>query len=294
MSTWTDDHGRQHYSGPEGEFINFPDRGWVQIRPVSAGPPQMGPLPGGNMPTSLPWSQPQSNYQGGQLGYNPLTDTGGQSFNYGGGQQGGNPGFWQGFGGQTLINTGANLLQGWLQNRSQGQANQANQNAIEHRIRLALMQLEPAQIMAMAQQLLPQMAANANAAGQTATQAVREQAARTGQLEGPRALSFEAGTRAKLAGDVQQRAFEGAFNLAGSRASAVSGAPFVPIQPKTGYADAISNSFNQAYLVRALSQQPRYSPYRWPGQDSYFGGGTPSPQQASQAPYQWPFYGARY
>ena len=174
--------------------------------------------------------------------------------------------------GQTALNTGFNLLGGWLNNRAIGNAQQQSQQQIADRIRQALAALSPEQIMALAQQFLPQMAAQMSGAGQTAIQAVREQAARTGQLEGPRALSFEAGTRAKLASDVQQRAFEAAFNTAGAQASAITGAPYTPIQPQTGIADAITNSINQAYMARALSQRPQYPtgvPYQWPGQ---FGG----------------------
>lgn len=176
------------------------------------------------------------------------------------------------FGGQTALNTGFNMLGGWLQNRAISSAQQQSQQQIADRIRQALAALSPEQIMALAQQFLPQMAAQMSGAGQTAIQAVREQAARTGQLEGPRALSFEAGTRAKLASDVQQRAFEAAFNTAGAQAGAITGAPYTPIQPQTGFADAITNSINQAYMARALSQRPQYPtgvPYQWPGQ---FGG----------------------
>lgn len=174
--------------------------------------------------------------------------------------------------GQSAINTGGNLLGGFLQNRAIGQAQNASNQQIQDRIRQALAALAPEQIMALAQRFLPQMAANMNIAGQTAIQGVREQAARTGQLEGPRALSFEAGTRAKLAQDVQQQAFLAAINNAGAQAGAITGAPYTPIQPQTGYADAIMNSINQAYLARALSQQPQYSPYRWPGQNQWMGG----------------------
>jgi hypothetical protein len=177
----------------------------------------------------------------------------------------GGGGFLSSFGGQTLLNTGANLLSGYMQNRAQSKAQKASQKQIEARIRQALAALSPEHIMALAQQFLPQMAANMSGAGQTAIQAVREQAARTGQLENPRALSFEAGTRAKLAGDVQQRAFEAAFNTAGNQASQIGGAPYTNIQPQTGIADAIMQSINQAYYTKARTQQPNQNvPYRFP------------------------------
>lgn len=164
--------------------------------------------------------------------------------------------------GQTGINTGANLLGGVLQNRAISSAQKQSQKAIEDRIRQALAALAPEQIMALAQKFLPQMAANANQAGQTAVQAIREQAARTGQLESPAALTAEGGTRAALASDVQRRAFEAAMNNAGQQASAITGAPYTPIQPQTGIAQAIMDSVNQAYYARARSQQqPQYNPY---------------------------------
>ena len=204
------------------------------------------------------------------------------------------PSFFQTFLGQTLLNSGLNIVGGQLQNRAIQKAQEQSQKQIADRIRQALAALAPEQIMALAQQFLPQMAAQMSGAGQTAIQAVREQAARTGQLEGPRALSFEAGTRAKLASDVQQRAFEAAFNTAGAQAGAITGAPYTPIQPQTGIGDAITNSINQAYFVKALQQnRQQQAPYAFP----YFGGGTPSPAEAQQfngTPYQWPFYGARY
>lgn len=174
------------------------------------------------------------------------------------------------FAGQTAISSGLNLFSGFLQNLAIQKAQGASDAAIKKRIQQALAILAPEHIMALAQQFLPQMGANASAAGQTAIQAVREQAARTGQLEGPRALSFEAGIRAKLAGDVQQRAFEAAMNTAGGQASAITGAPYTPIQPQTGIAQAIADSVNQAYYVKARTQQPQPyypsnygTPFRW-------------------------------
>lgn len=183
------------------------------------------------------------------------------------------PPWYNTFGGQTAINTGANLFGGLLQNRATKKAQNQSRADIQKRIQQALAALAPEHIMALAQQFLPQMAANASGAGQTAIQAVREQAARTGQLESPRALNFEAGTRAKLASDVQQRAFEAGANTAGGEASAITGAPYTPIQPQTGFADAITNSINQAYYAKARSQapppyypqSPYGSPYRWFG-----------------------------
>lgn len=183
------------------------------------------------------------------------------------------------FAGQTAISSGLNLFSGFLQNLAIQKAQGASDAAIKKRIQQALAILTPEHIMALAQQFLPQMGANANAAGQTAIQAVREQAARTGQLEGPRALSFEAGTRAKLANEVQQNAFNAAFNTAGGQASALTSMPFTPIQPQTGIAQAIIDSVNQAYYVKARGQQPPpynpYSPYgvpyQWPGANGRIG-----------------------
>lgn len=180
------------------------------------------------------------------------------------------------FWGQTAINSGLNLAGGALQNRAQAGADKANRKAIEDRIRQALAALSPEHIMALAQQFMPQMAANMSQSGQTAIQAVRAQAARTGQLEGPRALSFEAGVRSKQANDVQSAAFERAFGLAGNQASAITGAPYQMQQPRMGYADALTNSANQAWFARAMSQQPQQQtgvPYRYPYQPGvpYYG-----------------------
>src|SRR6267142_4648616 len=198
------------------------------------------------------------------------------------GQGGGSKPWYNSFWGQTGINTGLNLLGGYLQNQATGKANKQNQKSIEDRIRQALAALAPEHIMALAQQFLPQMSSQAFGAGQTAIQAVRAQAARTGQLEGPRALSFEAGTRAKLASDVQQKAFEGAMNTAGAQAGAISGAPFNPIQPQMGFAQGVINSANHAYGARFYQQANRQNntpgtPYRWPGMGSY----------GNQASYGW-------
>jgi len=93
----------------------------------------------------------------------------------------------------------------------------------------------------------------------------------------PGAAQFEAGTRAKLASDVQRQAFEGAFNLAGSQAGAITGAPYTPIQPKLGFADAIGNAANQAYQARFYqqanqNQQRTGVPFRYPGVGSSYGG----------------------
>lgn len=192
---------------------------------------------------------------------------GGLTTGLGGAGGSGAPGFWGGTTGQTIINSGLNVFSGLLQNLAIQKAQGASQAAIDARIKQALATLSPEHIMALAQQFLPQMAANANVAGQTAIQAVREQAARTGQLEGPRALSFEAGTRAKLASDVQQRAFEAAMNTAGGQASAITGAPYTPIQPQMGIAEAIANSVNQAYQARfyqQANQQNQGTPWRYP------------------------------
>jgi len=174
------------------------------------------------------------------------------------------------FAGQAGISGGLNLLSGYLGNKAQSKADSANRKAIEDRIRRALANLSPEHIMALAQQFLPQMSANMNQAGQTAIQAVREQAARTGQLESPRALNFEAGTRAKLANDVQQQAFDRAFGLAGNQAGVLTGMPVNQVQPQMGYANALTDSVNQAYFARAMSQQgppqqPAGVPWVYPG-----------------------------
>lgn len=298
---WTDSNGRQHYSAPDGsEYVNFPGTGWQRIRPVSEGPPSPwgAGFPSGNIPTVpsgfTPVNTGGNTNMPADLGYTPPgggfydpggTFHGGQPTGDFGTQYGGGNNFLSSFGGQTLINTLGNMFTGYLGNRSQAQAQQANQNEIEHRIRLALMQLEPAQISALMQSLLPQLMSNANRASQTAIQGVREQAARIGLGGSPYGLSFEAGTRAKLFGDVQAQALTGALNLAGQRASAVSGAPFVPIQPRTGYAEALGQSLNQGFAAYALSRrQPTpYAPYRWPGtpnygSDPYSGYGSPYDQ----------------
>lgn len=260
-STWAAAHPAEaaQFSGQQGQPL--PSGGFPNYTPPSGGNMPMSNAPYGWNPTGGQYGVPSNNPFG------PLSNGqyGGDSSSGGGG----NPNAWyNSFLGQTGINTGLNLLGGFLQNRAQKGADKANQKAIEDRIRRALANLSPEHIMALAQQFLPQMAANMSGAGQTAIQAVRAQAARTGQLESPRALSFEAGTRAKLAGDVQTAAFDRAFNLSQNQANAITGAPYAMQQPRTGYADAIANSVNQAYFARAMSgrqpQQPAGVPYAYP------------------------------
>lgn len=285
------------FTGPSGLPILRP--------PGSNIDPTGGLMPGGGVTPSLP-SVPASP-SGALPNLGPtlpgLGGGGGYGGPYGGfstgspSSGGGNPNAWYNtFLGQTAINTGFNLLGGILQNRSLKGAEKQNRKDIENRIRQALAALSPEHIMALSQQFLPQMAANASTAGQTAIQGVRAQAARTGQLEGPRALSYEAGTRAKLASDVQRQAFEGAFNLAQGQANAITGAPYTPIAPKTGYADALLNSVNQAYYARARTQPPTTAPFKYPG----FGSTVTDPRAFPEfnrlegTPYQWGFTPARY
>jgi hypothetical protein len=195
--------------------------------------------------------------------------------------------------GQSLINAGLNVVGGTLQDRATKKANKANQQAIEHRIRLALMQLEPAQIAILVKQYLPEMAAISNQQQQTALQQMNVSRARQGLSNTPYGLTAEAGLRGQMANQVSAAAFQRAMETAGQRASAVTGAPFVTQQPNTGLADAFSNTANQTMLARALSQRQgqQSAPFTIPGQ------GTPQPwetQQYEGTPYQWPFAQARY
>lgn len=263
--------------------------------PMGYTPPSQQNWPGGNMPINYSGYDPLNGPYGAPAGnpFGPLSNGqyGGDSSSGGGG----NPGAWyNSFLGQAGINTGLNLLGGYLQGRAQNKADKSNQKAVADRIRQALAALSPEHIMQLAQQYLPQMAANNFQAGQTAVQAVREQAGRTGQLEGPRALSFEAGTRARLAGDTQRQAFEHAFNTASGQSAAITGAPYTPIQPRMGFADAIINSANQAYYARARSQ-PQLG-YRLPGMNLSPGNvqGDPAFRQLEGTPYQWGFNPARF
>lgn len=281
---YRDAQGREWLDAAHTQPVNrYWPGGNQQVGGPSSMPQYAGVPPNYSMPG---WQPGPYGVPGGQSPFGPLAP-GGYPGGEGGymqpGQQGGGGNFWQ----QTAVNTGLNLLSGFLSNRAQGKADKANQKAIQDRIRQALALLSPEHINALMQQFLPQMAAMSNAAGQTTIQQVRAQAARTGQLESPRALSYEAGTRARLAGDVQNLAFTGAMNLAGQQSSAVTGAPYFPQQPRYGIAQSIQDSVNQAYFARALAGRGmnRSNAYN-------FNVGGPSPydmQQTEGTPYRWPF-----
>lgn len=254
-----------------------------------------GGSPGINYPDRNNWPTGDvPTYMGG--GGDPFGNWWGTDPTGGGSQQGaGSQGWWNTFLGQAGINAGINLLGGYLQDRSNKKTNQANQKAVQDRIRQALAQLDPAQIAVLVKQYLPEMAAISNQQQQTALQQLNVSQARQGLSGTPYGLTAEAGLRGQMANQVSTAAFQRAMETAGQRASAVTGAPFVMQQPNTGLADAFSNTANQIMLARALSQrQPRQSaPFTMrsvPGQ------ATPQPwetQQYEGTPYAWGFNQAR-
>lgn len=189
------------------------------------------------------------------------------------------------FGKESLINAGLNLGAGYLGNRAQAKANSQNIDAMKDRIKLALSQLSPEQIMMLVRQYMPQIQAVLGPMQQTALQGLATSQARQGLAGTPYGLTAEAGLRGQFANQATNQAFEQAMGTAGQRASAVTGAPFVQAQPNTAWADAFSNTANQYMLARALSRQSQ--PWVMPGQATGW-------QQYEGTPQQWGFYPGRY
>lgn len=197
-----------------------------------------------------------------------------------------------GFGNTALINAGLNLAGGYLQDRATKKANQSNIDAMKDRIKQALQQLSPEQIQELMRQFLPQIAAVNNPLQQTALQGLATSQARQGLAGTPYGLTAEAGLRGQFANNMSTQAFQQAMGLAGQRASAVTGAPFVQTQPNLGLANAFSNTADQTLLAYALSRrnQPPVTPYT-------MNQGGPAPweiQQTEGTPYRWPFNPGRY
>lgn len=249
-------------------------------------------LPSGGSPNYQPPSQ--QNWPGGNVPTFDLNYTPGMPSQQEYGQSGGNPqGGWANtFWGQALINAGLNFVGGKLQDRATGKANRANQKAVQDRIRQALQELSPQQIQMLVRQFLPQIASVNNPLQQTALQGLATSQARQGLAGTPFASTAEAGLRGQMANATSTQAFERAMQLAGQRASAVTGAPFVTQQPNTGFADAFSNTANQIMLARALSQkQPQQgAPFVLNrGQTSQMLRDPYGAQQFEGTPYQWGF-----
>lgn len=180
--------------------------------------------------------------------------------------------FWK----AAAVNTGFNLLQGFLGNRAQSGADAANQQALEDRIRKALALLSPQHLYALMQLFREGMAQTGSAGTSTALSQVSQYARGLGAnvprslpsgLEAMSQNTYGSPLRSSMPGEVHDRAFDYAGNLAGMQSAAVTGAPYAMQQPQTGYADAVTNSVNQAYFARAMSQvpqQPGGVPYAYP------------------------------
>lgn len=190
------------------------------------------------------------------------------------------------FGGQAAINAGSNLIGGQLASRAQAKSDSRNIDAMKDRIKLALQQLSPEQIQILVRQFLPQIAAINNPLQQTALQGLQTSQARQGLAGTPFASTAEAGLRGQFANNLSTQAFQQAIGMAGQRAGAVTGAPFVQTQPNMGLANAFSDTANQTLLAYALSrrqpQTQQAAPFILPGQATGW-------QGYEGSPYQWGF-----
>lgn len=156
---------------------------------------------------------------------------------------------------------GANVLGAGIQSNAINQANQANRNAIQQRIRQALAQLSPQQIQQLTQQFLPEIMSVQGPLMQSQIAQFNEAAGQRGLGTAPITGAQETALRASGINSATQQAFERAMGLAGARAGAITGQPVYQQQPNLAYGNVTGDTLNQLLLARYLQQGQQQNPF---------------------------------